>query len=114
MAWLVGVCGDLDHSRMPPVLETPDVRTTTEWLLGYASCDVCAGLARVVFAAWPAGGVWHALRNATASRTPYSCTLSVRARPATCRPEALTPVGTRWSTIVFGEGPLSLGRVPLE
>ena len=43
-------------------------------------------------------------RNATASRTAHGSTLSVRARPATCRPEAPTPVGTRWSTIVFEEG----------
>jgi hypothetical protein len=63
-----------------------------------------AGLARVVFAAWPAGGDSHGVRNVTASRTPHGCTLSVRARPATCRPEASTPVGTRWSTIVFEEG----------
>jgi len=79
---------------------------------GRATC-VLTWFSRVR-AACPAGRVAHGLRNVTASRTPYGCTLVVRARPATCRPEALTPVGTRWSTIVFGEGPLSLGRVPLE
>jgi hypothetical protein len=82
-----------------------DVRTTTEWLLGYArSCDVCAGLARSSVRVLAGRRRWHWLRNVTASRTPYACTLSVRARPATCRPEAPTPVGTRWSTIVFEEG----------
>ena len=59
-------------------------------------------MARRVFASWPAGGASGA--DVTASRTAYGCTVSVRARPATCRPEAPTPVGTRWSTIVFEEG----------
>jgi hypothetical protein len=82
-----------------------DVRTTTERLLGHArSCDVCAGLARSSVRVLAGRRRWHWLRNVTASRTPYACTLSVRARPATCRPEAPTPVGTRWSTIVFEEG----------